>query len=249
MSPNDLKVWLNHFEYHAQHPRQIPADLDDSLAPHERRLIAGSMATFQLGERSQGATLMRAAQRFARRHQLPALVPIMESFILEERRHAALLGAFMADHAIPVKSKHWTDAVFRRVRRLAGFELYLCVLITAELIGNVYYRALASATGCQRLKVLCRTLVADELVHVAFESQLLLALRSARPAWVRSALRTVHRAFFTVTACIVWSTHRSLLRRTGYQPLRFIRRCRAQYAFYLDPVGEARPSVRDRSRV
>ena len=161
MSPDDLKLWLNHFEYHAARPRQIPAGLDDVLSPEERAVIAGSIAAFQLGEQSEGRTLVRAAQRFAHRHQLGALIPIVELFIREEQRHAALLRAFMEDHGIPLKRRDWTDRVFRRLRSLAGLELYLCVLITAELIGNVYYRALASATGCQRLKVLCRTLVAD----------------------------------------------------------------------------------------
>ena len=236
MSPDDLRIWLNHFEYHAEHPRRVPAELADVLTQEERCLIASSIATFQLGEQSQGGSLVRAAERFARAHASPALLRIVELFIREEQRHAALLRAFMEDHRIPLRSRHWTDQVFRRARRLAGFELYLCVLITAELIGNVYYRALGSATGCERLRVLCRTLVADELVHVAFESQLLLALRGARPHWMRVGIHLTHRAFFAASACVVWSTHRSLLRHAGYDARTFLRLCLAQYGFYLDPV-------------
>jgi hypothetical protein len=183
--------------------------------------------------------LLHAAQRFSQRHQLPALVRIVELFVREEQQHAMLLRAFMDDHGIPLKRRDWTDQVFRRLRRLAGFELYLCVLITAELIGNVYYRALAAATGCQRLKVLCRTLVADELAHVAFESQLLLALRTVRPGWARALTRSMHRGFFAVTASVVWLTHRSLLRHCGYDARSFLRLCLAQYAFYLAPVESA----------
>jgi hypothetical protein len=237
MSPDDLKIWLNHFEYHAEHPRGIPPGLADVLRPAERVLIASSIATFQLGEQSEGGTLLRAAARFARERELPALVRIMELFIREEQRHASLLRSFMEDHGIPLKSSHWTDRVFRRLRRLAGLELYLYVLISAELIGNVYYRVLASATGSQRLKVLCRTLVADELVHVAFESQLLIALRAARPAWARTLIRSTHRAFFAGTASVVWLTHRALLRRSGYDARTFLRLCLAQYAFYIEPVS------------
>ena len=237
MSPDDLKIWLNHFEYHAEHPRSIPAGLDDALRADERRLIASSIATFQLGEQSEGSTLARAAQRFAGSHQMPSLVRIMELCVREEQRHAALLRSFMEDHHIPPKSRDWTDHVFRRLRRLAGLELYLCVLITAELIGNVYYRALASATECQRLRVLCRTLVADELVHVAFESQLLLALRGARRSWARAVVRLTHRAFLAGTACVVWWTHRSLLRHSGYGARTFVHLCLAQYGFYLEPLA------------
>ena len=239
MGSDDLRIWLNHFEYHAQHPRRIPAGLSDHLRPQERRLIASSIATFQLGEQSEGNTLLRATQRLARAHQVPSLVRIMELFIREEQRHAALLRGFMEDHAIPLKSTDWTDRVFRGVRRLAGLELYVYVLISAELIGVAYYRALEAATGCQRLKVLCRTLVAEELVHVAFESQLLLALRAARPSWARMLLRLTHRAFFAGTAGVVWLTHRSVLRRAGHDARTFRRLCLAQYDFYLEPVTAA----------
>jgi hypothetical protein len=245
MFPADLPIWLNHFEYHAEHPRCIPRGLSDVLRPAERRLIADSIATFQLGEQSGGGTLLRAAEHFAALHRTPALVRITELFIREEQRHAALLRTFMEDHQIPLKSHDWTDRVFRRVRRLAGLELYLYVLITAELIGNVYYRALESATGCQRLKVLCRTLVAEELAHIGFESQLLLALAARRAASARRLLRLAHRAFLTGTALAVWLTHRSLLRHCGYNARSFLRVCLAQYAFYLEPVSVtlASPSV------
>jgi hypothetical protein len=237
MTSVDFEIWLNHFEYHAQHPRCVPGGLSDLLRPHERRLIAGSIATFQRGEQSEGRTLLQAAQRFASGRGTPALARIVELFIREEQRHAALLGAFMRDHHIPLKKSDWTDRVFRLVRRLAGLELYLYILISAELIGIVYYRALEAATGCQRLAMLCRVLVSDELAHVGFESQLILALRARRAAPAQAATRLAHRAFFAMTAGIVWLTHRSVLRQRGYGMRSFLRACLSQYAFYLEPVN------------
>ena len=236
MSAIDFEIWLNHFEYHAQHPRCIPQGLSDHLRPDERRLISSSIATFQLGEQSEGGTLLRAAQRFAHGHRIPALVRIVDLFIREEQHHAALLRAFMEDHDIALKRSDWTDRVFRLVRRLAGLELYLYILISAELIGIVYYRALEAATDCQRLTVLCRGLVSDELAHVGFESQLLLALRAGRTAPVQALIRLAHRVFFAGTAGVVWLTHRSVLREGGYGARSFLRGCLSQYVFYLEPV-------------
>lgn len=235
MGSDDLRVWLNHFEYHAEHCRQIPSGVSDHLTAEEQRLVAGSIATFQLGEQSEGTTLLEAAQRFSRSHDLPSLPRIFALFVREEQRHAALLAEFMDDHRIALKRRDWTDRVFRRVRKLAGLELCVYVLITAELIGKVYYRALEAATGCQRLKVLCRVLVCEELAHVGFESQLLLTLRAARSAPLRLLLRCLHRAFFAGTVLVVWLTHRPVLRRAGYDAPGFFRSCRAQYAFYLEP--------------
>jgi hypothetical protein len=237
MSPVDFEIWLNHFEHHAHHPRCVPHALSDRLGPDERRLIASSIATFQLGEQSEGRTLLRAAQRFAHARRIPALARITELFIVEEQRHAALLQAFMEEHHIALKRTDWSDRVFRRLRRLAGLELYLYILISAELIGIVYYRALEAATGCRHLTVLCRVLVSDELAHVGFESQLLLALRAGRTAPVQALMLSAHRAFFAGTAGVVWLTHRSVLRKRGYDARSFLRVCLSQYAFYLEPVN------------
>jgi hypothetical protein len=236
MSPLDLRIWLNHFEYHAGHPRSIPPGVPDLLTCEERRRIARSIATFQLGEESGGGTLLKAAERFARAHDLASLARITELFIREEQQHAALLREFMEDHGIARRSRDWTDRVFRRIRRLAGLELYLHVLISAELIGIVYYRALECATGCRRLKVLCRMLVSDERAHIGYESHLLVALRAGRPALLQTLTRWAHRAFFACTAGVVWLTHRAVLRHSGYSARTFLRVCLAQYGFYLEPV-------------
>lgn len=231
----NLRIWLNHFEYHAEQPRGAPGGLLNSLQPQERRLIARSIATFQLGEQSDGTGLLRAAYRFAAAHGDELLPRITELFIREEQRHARLLREFMHEHAIRAKHRHWSDAVFRRVRRLGGFEVYLHFLIAAELIGNVYYRALESVTGCQRLKILCRTLLADELAHIGFASDLILEMRSRKHGCLQMLIRLAHRAFFSGAVCAVWISHRAVLRSAGYTAADFLRACRAQYAFHLDP--------------
>jgi hypothetical protein len=236
MGVGDLEIWLNHFEHHALHPRHVPHGLADVLTPDERVLIAGSIATFQLGEQSEGRTLLRAAERFASESRLSHLPRIFELLIHEEQRHAALLRAFMQEHRIAPKRTDWTDRVFRVVRRFAGLRLYIGVLICAELIGNVYYRALESATECQRLRVLCRTIVSDELAHVGFESHLLLAMHAGSAAPLRTLTDLAHRLFFFTTATIVWVTHRPVLRRAGHSGRSFLRACQAQYVFYLKPT-------------
>jgi len=238
----DLEIWLNHFEYHAQHPRNVPAGLSDVLKPEERRLIARSIATFELCEQPEGTALLRAVHRFAQRHDAAQLMRITELFIREQQRHAALLSEFMRDHGIRVKETDLTDFVFFCLRRIGGYETRLHVLVAAELIANVYYRALEAATGCQRLKILCRTLVADELAHIGLESQLLLTLRARKSAPARMATRLLHRGFFKAAAGIVYLTHRSVLREAGYTLGSFLRVCATQYAFYLEPPVNCRES-------
>jgi hypothetical protein len=232
----DLEIWLNHFEYHAQHPRCIPAGLSDVLKPEERRVIGRSLSTFQLGQQ---------CGRVEAPGTVPAtLVRIMELLTHEQERHSALLQAFTEDHDLPLKRTGWTDFVFCCLRRAGGFEYRLHLFVTAELIASVYYRGVEVATGCQRLKVLCRMLVADELAHIGLQSQLLLTLRARKPAAARVGIRWVHRAFFTTTACVVYLAHRPVLRAAGYDLQRFLRACGSQYAFYLEPPMTYRESVK-----
>jgi rubrerythrin len=237
MDPGELEIWLNHFEHHALHPSGVAIGVADVLSSDERKLIAASIATFQLGERSEGRTFLQAAARFARTEQTPRLVRMIELLIREEQRHASLLQNFMQGHRVPLKRSDWTDRIFRRIRRLASLHSYLCVLISAELIGIVYYRALESATGCERLRALCRIIVADELAHVGFESRLLITLRAGRAAPSRGSIRWAHRIFFSATAAVVWLTHGSVLRAAGHGVRSFLRACLAQYEFYLEPIA------------
>jgi hypothetical protein len=240
----DLPVWLAHFRSQAAHPRQVPATLDDTLTARERRLISASIATFQLGESSAGTGLRAAVRQYCDAQAQHPFVEIFDLFIAEEQRHAHLLGDFMQDHEIAEIRSATTDRIFRALRRRSGFESRLRLLVTAEIIGIVYYRALEVVTDCKRLQILCRTLVADELVHVAFESQLLLAARTRKPTVAR-LLSGWEQCLLSAAALAVWLTHRRVLKCAGYGPLLFVRDCRGQYAFYLKwPPALRRQRVR-----
>jgi hypothetical protein len=67
----------------------------------------------------------------------------------------------------------------------------------------------------------------------------LLELRSRRSAPLRLLLRLAHRAFFALTASVVWLSHRSMLQACGHGAGRFVRLCMLQYGFYLEPPRAA----------
>jgi len=231
----DLKVWLDHFEYHAGRRCVLPGRTRQALTAVDRRRIARSIASFQRREQSKGDWLIRAARRYQRAHDVAPLARIVSLLVAEERHHAALLGGFMDQHGIPEKRTGWFDAVMFRLRRAASFELHIGALITAELIGKVYYRALESSTGCRQLQVLCRMLVADELAHVGFESDLWRAMNARRSLVARAVAETALRTLFTGAALSIWMKHRRVLAAAGYNMGSFMRACAAQFAFYLEP--------------
>ncbi len=240
----DWNYWLEIFE--ARVPqlvihRQQPADW---ISDEDCKRIAGSIATFQLGEQSEGRTLLRFAEDFALEKNLPALPRVTALFIREEQHHAAQLKEFMVANGIPLKKRSWTDSVFRSMRKLAGFEAAVTVLVTAEMIGFVYYRALARATDSSCLKTICRTMCADESLHLRYETQLLMTLRGERGPLLRRLVELAHRTLLVVSARIVFFDHRRVLQHVGYDARTFRRDCQAIYRMVMRN-GMYRPRARD----
>jgi hypothetical protein len=233
----DWRYWLN--EFAARVPRLViaPVPPASTLSDEEKARIRDSIATFQLGEQSEGRTLLRFAAEFGARNGCPELVRITALFIREEQHHAAQLREFMLAHGLPLKRRNWTDSIFRQIRRLAGFEAAVTVLVTAEMIGFVYYRALARATGNAYLKAICRQMCADEAIHLRYEAQLLRGLRGARGPWRRALVERVHRAFLGITARIVFREHRAVLEFAGHDANSFRRDCLSLYRTVLAGTG------------
>src|SRR5690349_5606161 len=106
-------------------------------------------------------------------------------FVEEEHRHAALLGQFLDRADIPRLTRQWSAGIFRKLRHLAGLELAICVLLTAELIAMIYYSALRRATRSVVLQRVCQQILRDEVMHLKFQSERLAILRRGRPHWVQ----------------------------------------------------------------
>jgi len=221
----ELGCWLEFFRSREDRVPDLPWSDELPPTPSELRRIARSIATFQLGESSDGAHLIAAAGRIGRERGLAEIEELTELFIREEQFHASLLAAFMKAYEIPLLRTEWSDRVFRSLRHQAGFEAALCVLIVAELIALTYYRALAAATGSAVLRQICDTIVSDELEHVAYESTVLLRLRASRRASARLTLRWLHALLYAGAVAVVFLGHRPVLRAGGYGFSRFWSAC------------------------
>ena len=107
------------------------------------------------------------------------------------------MGRFLELAGISLATGTWLDSLFRRLRRLAGLGLCLCVLLTAETIGMVYYLALRRATGSSLLRRLCDQLLRDEVRHLHFHAECLASMRQHRSRWRNWWSHTWHRMLLT----------------------------------------------------
>jgi hypothetical protein len=236
------QAWRNHFLASMLTANPVPWSDPYKLSGSERTTIEDSIRQFQLGERSQGRRLLRRGLSYSARVGDPYFARALHLFIKEEQRHSAHLLRFMEQQGIPAVSKHWVDSIFRRLRGLAGLELSLRVLVTAEIIAVPYYGALGRVTNSPVLRALSSRILVDESTHLRFQAWMLRRLASGRLALLANTLAQIHRLFLIVTACIVWREHRSVFKAAGYRFGRLLKHTLLEYAA-LDRASRAQQDI------
>jgi hypothetical protein len=139
----------------------------------------------------------------------------VEYFIREEQQHARYLRDFLASEGVGTIKKRWADSVFRKLRSLSGLEVSVAVLVTAEIIAEVYYAALGEATRSPMLRAICNRILSDEEAHVRFQAERLAILRGDRSKTGMLLTRLLHRTLFFGAVLVVWRNHGSAIRRGG----------------------------------
>jgi hypothetical protein len=229
-SVSQSKLWFEHFEANRLAPDALPWDHPYRLSQQEVRAIQKSIQQFQLGESAEGRRLLKRGDKFARTAGDPYFVDTLGLFIKEEQRHSRQLLRFMQQQAIPALEGHWVDGVFRRLRVLAGLELELRVLVTAEIIAVPYYRALGRATGSQLLRAICDRILVDEAAHLQFQSSMLARIEANRSRLLRRCVWRAHRLFLLGTCSLVWLTHASVFAAARYSFGQLVREACAEFS-------------------
>lgn len=222
--PWTSEQWVRYFIRNRRPRGPIPGQQGPTLTPSERAAISKSIAEFQLGESSEGRNLVAAADQHARQSGDAAYRRAIALFIGEENRHARHLGRFMDREGIARQRSSMVDHVFRRMRRFGGIEIAITVLLTAEIIAQVYYRALWRSTRSADLRALCARILGDERQHVRFQCERLALLRRRRRRVLVELAALAHRLLIEVAVAVVFSGHRPVLRRGGFDYRGFRRR-------------------------
>jgi len=223
------RFWRDHFASNHAAPDSLPWNDASALSSEERAAIESSIQQFQLGEGSSGERLLKRGDEFARRVHDDAFGPALSLFIKEEQRHSRHLFRFMQRERIPAIASHWVDSVFRRLRVLAGLELSLRVLVTAEIIAVPYYRALGGATKSPLLSALCAQILEDEAAHLRFQASMLARLGVTRARAIEWLVFRMHRLFLLGTTCVVWRGHGRVFRAARQSYAGFVKEALAEF--------------------
>jgi hypothetical protein len=244
--------WL---EYFRGNQHRLPPTLGEgagAIDPALRAALVRSLGRFYLGETGEG----RIAQE-ARQSDDPALDDAMceciTLYVREEGRHARALAATLEALGAPLPKRHYTEAIFRRGRRLLGLRTKMMTIAAAEIVGLAYYGLLAERVP--PLAPVVRAIARDEKQHLAFQAEYFARLitRGRGDAGVRGAV--VGAGYGAIVSCAIATVvidHAPLLdalrvpraelaARCGEEAMRGAAACRALVAAYAHAT-ESRPA-------
>jgi hypothetical protein len=212
--------WVEYFYQNAPEPI-LPWNDSVRLSGAERLAVIASIQHFQLGEDASGARMLKRAQQFSRATGDLGLIAALKLFLREEQRHSKILARFLQIEKAPCLRKYWAHNVFRWLRGLAGLELCLKVLVTAELLARPYYAALRDATGSPLLRDICERIFDEEGAHLRFQAFTLSRFQNRHSRSVQTLIKIFHVALLASTAMLVWIEHQSVFRASGRTFRRF----------------------------
>ncbi len=220
--------WLAYFISNEDHFSQIPWYLGVDLTSQELQVITPSIQGFQLGENSEGRHLYQFARNYSLNGGDLAYVDCVKYFIREEQRHSLVLLRFMELAGINPIKKNNLDCIFRYLRRFAGLELSVSVLLSAELIAMIYYDALSRATNSELLKTLCWQILKDEENHILFQVNTLSKLRKKKSSFLLLMGNLLYKLFFTATSIAVYVRYKGVF-QGSYNLKQYWLSCQREY--------------------
>ncbi len=214
--PSSSCDWLRYFESNAAREPSLPWHDPYRLTAAEHAATVDSIRQFQLGESGKGRRLLDQAARFAAERGQPEYWYALRLFIKEEQRHSRMLGRFLELHGIRPLDRHWVDSAFRGIRGLAGPELRMRVLATAEVLAMPYYSALGEATASPLLRAICGRILEEEAMHLRFQAFTFRLFQRERPPILRRLTWIANRILLSGATAVLWREHRGVFHASGY---------------------------------
>jgi hypothetical protein len=213
--------WLTSFQENARQRLAIPWERGIDVEPGLREPLIRSLQRFQVGEQGDGLHLSKTA---AKTH-LAEYRATIDLFIKEEQEHSRLLARLIEGMGGSLLTHHWSDTCFVFLRRLLGLRMELLVLLVAEVIAQVYYKALHDGTADVVLRHAFAQILHDEHGHVAFHCAYLRSAFASLSPPVRWLIFQNWGLLFRLVCLLVISDHRTVFRAIGMTPRTCWRDC------------------------
>ncbi|WP_316809805.1 ferritin-like domain-containing protein [Pedobacter heparinus] len=204
--------WIDYFNSNLKNER-IDWSIQPVLAISEKQNILKSLQAWQLGETSEGTSLVKAATKHAKLFNHPYYTDAIKLFIKEEQKHGNNLGHYIDLIGEQRIKKDWGDSLFRKIRGLnTHMEFWTIAVITVESTAQIFYQCLKDATKCKLLKQICTDILIDEAAHITFQIERLSLLYNSKNAFMKVVSYYFYTIFYFSTTLVVWFAHKRLFK-------------------------------------
>lgn len=203
--------WIAHFKANKLDRPEPDWSAPFSMPEQKRRLLAKSIAEYQLGDGGGECRLVaRDAESF--RGSAEAARIVVDCWFDEEREHSRLLARAVERIGGEFITDTFAFRMFYACRRALGVQFEMLVLLIVEIVSTGYYRVIRQHVGDKPLADMCKLILRDEARHIDFHRDRL----AAQHPWGFGAGRAWTMRFLAhACASFLWLGHGRCLRAIG----------------------------------
>jgi hypothetical protein len=203
--------WIAHFEANRQNRPEPAWEAPFAMPEPTRRLLAASLAEYQLGD-GGGPCQLIARDAESYRGSSADAGRVVDLWFAEEREHSRLLSCAVRRVRGAFVTETLAFRMFCRLRRWMGVQFEMLVLLLVEIVSTGYYRIIRKHVSDGPIAEMCRLILRDETRHIDFHRDRLSARHSRG---VSRLWQWQFRLLGRACAGFLWIGHGRALRAIG----------------------------------
>lgn len=207
----NYQTWIDHFRANRLDRPEPDWDAPFALPEKQRRLLALSLAEYQLGD---GGGECRLVARDAEPYRASAeeIRTVVDLWFAEEREHSRLLARAVERVGGRFIKDTFAFRLFYGCRRAFGVQFEMLVLLVVEIVSTGYYRVICRHVGDAPIAAMCKLILRDEASHIDFHRD---RLAARFPRGVHAVWAAHFRLLGQACAWFLWFGHGRCLRALG----------------------------------
>ena len=229
----NYQQWIAHFTANKLDRPEPDWATPFSMPERKRKLLAKSIAEYQLGDGGGACRLVaRDAETF--RGSAEEVRQTVDMWFDEEREHSRLLAGAVRRIGAEFVTDTLAFRMFYALRRSMGVNFEMLVLLIVEIVSTGYYRVIRRHVGDEPLAAMCKLILRDEARHIDFHRDRLAALHGNSFGFWRAL---GFRLLGFGCAAFLWLGHGSCLRALGGSRAELFGHVRSGVANFLSELA------------
>jgi hypothetical protein len=207
----NYQKWIDHFRANRLDRPEPDWAAPFTLPEEKRKLLALSLAEYQLGD-GGGECRLVAHDAECYRESAEHARTVVGLWFAEEREHSRLLACAVERVGGKLITSTFAFRLFYACRRACGVQFEMLVLLVVEIVSTGYYRVLRQHVGDAAIADMCKLILRDEARHIDFHRD---RLAARHPLGLHAWWAIQFRLLGLACAMFLWLGHGRCLRALG----------------------------------